>query len=76
VEIYSTRDTAGRQLSVHKERVAPGEHAYFIDVSTPSGDGQCWALSGGSMVALHALLADALKPTHAISRPFSSNPAE
>jgi hypothetical protein len=70
VEIYSTTDTVGRQLSVHKERVAPGENAYFIDVSTPYGDGQCWALSAGSMVALHALLADALEPAPEMPRPI------
>ena len=67
MEIYSTEDGTGKHLSVHKERVAPGVPAYFIDVSTPSGGGLCCALSATSALNLaRALLwsahADALAP--------------
>ena len=65
MEIYSTKDGAGRKLSVHKERIGPGVAAYFIDVSKPSGGQRC-ALSATSALVLRALLwsahADALEP--------------
>jgi hypothetical protein len=67
VEIYSVKGGTGRQLSVHKEQVAPGVAAYFIDVSTPSGGQRC-ALSATSALDLgRALLCavhddDALEP--------------
>jgi hypothetical protein len=51
VEIYSTKDSAGRKLSVHKEQVGPGVTAYLIDVSTPSGGQRC-ALSPTSALNL------------------------
>ena len=68
MEIFSTKDGTGRKLSVHKERVGPaGVPAYFIDVSTPSGGGQCCELSASSALNLgRALLwsahADGLQP--------------
>jgi hypothetical protein len=67
VEIYSVKDGTGRHLSVHKEQVAPGVAAYFIEVNTPSG-GQRYALSATSALNLgRALLCavhddDALEP--------------
>ena len=74
MEIYSTKDGAGRKLSVHKERIGPGVAAYFIDVSTPS-DGQRCALSATSALNLgRALLwsahADALEPAPEIPPPI------
>ena len=67
MEIYAVKDGTGRHLSVHKEQVAPGVAAYFIDVSTPSGE-QRYALSAISALNLgRALLCavhddDALEP--------------
>jgi hypothetical protein len=51
VEIYSTKDGTGRKLSVHKEQVAPGVAAYFIEVSTPCG-AQRYALTATSAWSL------------------------
>ena len=70
MEIYSTKDSTGKRLSVHKERVAPGVSAYFIDVSTPSGGGQCCELTASSALVLRALLADALEPAPEMPRPI------
>ena len=75
MEIYSTNDGTGKHLSVHKERVAPGVPAYFIDVSTPSGGGLCCALSAISALNLGRDLLcsvhdDALQPAPKIPPPI------
>ena len=76
MEIYSTKDGTGKHLSVHKERVAGGVPAYFIDVSTPFGGGQCCALSATEALNLaRALLwsahADAQEPAPQMSWPIT-----
>jgi hypothetical protein len=76
VEIYWTKDDTGKHISVHKERVAPGVPAYFIDVSTPFGGGQCCALSATEALNLaRALLwsahADAQEPAPQMSWPIT-----
>ena len=75
MEIYSVKDGTGKRLSVHKERVAPGVNAYFIEVNTPPG-GQRYALSATSALNLgRALLCavhddDALQPALKIPPPL------
>jgi hypothetical protein len=74
VEIYSTKDATGQHLTIHKEPVARGP-AYFVDVSTPSGDGLCCALSATSAFNLARVLvwsahADALEPAPEMRPPI------
>ena len=66
MEIYSTKDVSGTELSAHKERVGHGVTAYFIDVSTPSGGQRCalsatsaWSLGRALLCSVHD---DALQP--------------